>query len=166
MKKFIALIKKSWNENRVLFVLMTVLVICLILIISVVLNYFLGTSKDKYGDRLEGIKKVEFTDKRIKEVEKKIKEDDKVSKCEVTQIGKMIYVTINFTDGITLVEAEGKAANTVELFKEKELKFYDINYTLIQEKKDNSEGVVIMGARNANGTALVWNNNTSFNEEE
>ena len=166
MKKIFRKIKNSWNENRVLFVLMTILVICLILILTVVLDYFLGTSKDKYGDRLEGIKKVEFTDKRISEIEKKIKEDEKVSKCEVTQIGKMIYVTITYTDGITLVEAEGKASNTLELFNEKETKFYDINYTLIQDKKENNEGFVIMGAKNVNGSALVWNNNTSFNEEE
>ena len=166
MKKIFGKIKKSWNENRVLFVLMTILVICLILIATVVLDYFLGTSKDKYGDRLEGIKKVAFTDKRIKEIENKVAEDEKISKCEVTQIGKMIYVTITFNDGITLVEAEGKAANTVELFNEKELKFYDINYTLVQDKKENNEGFIIMGAKNVNGTALVWNNNTPFNEEE
>ena len=166
MKKLFRGIRKSWNENRVLFVLMTILVICLVVITFVVIDYFLGTSKDKYGDRLDGIKKVGFTDKRIGEIEKKVKEDEKISKCEITQIGKMIYVTITFTDGITLVEAEGKAANTIELFNEKELKFYDVNYTLIQEKSENNEGFTIMGAKNVNGTALVWNNNTSFNEEE
>ena len=166
MKRFFKKIRKSWNENRVLFVLMTILIICLILIVSVVINYFLGSTKDKYGDRLEGIKKVAITDKRISEIEKKIEEDEKISKCEVTQIGKMIYLKLEFTEGITLVEAEGKAANTIELFNEKELKFYDINYTLTQDKKEGSEGFVIMGAKNVNGSALVWNNNTSFNEEE
>ena len=78
----------------------------------------------------------------------------------------MIYINITFTDGISLVEAEGKAQATVELFSEKELKFYDINYTLIQKKSDNVEGFTIMGAKNVNGSGVVWNNNNPYTPEE
>ena len=143
-----------------------VLVICIAVILLVVLDYFLGTTKDKYGDRLEGIKTVEITKKKTSELEAKISEDEKIEKCKINSIGKMIYINITFTDGISLVEAEGKAQATVELFSEKELKFYDINYTLIQKKSDNVEGFTIMGAKNVNGSGVVWNNNNPYTPEE
>ncbi len=163
MKKIIKKLKNSWNQNRVLFVLTTILIVCIILILMVVIDYFLGTSKDKYGDRLEGIKNVEVS--RISELESKVKEDEKIADCNIRQIGKIIYININFTNEITLVEAEGKALNTVELFSEEELKFYDLNYSLTQDATESSAGFSIMGAKNINGTGLVWNNNTPVSEE-
>ena len=165
MKKFFGKIKKSWKENRVIFVLTIILVVCVTLMAVVMINYFLGTSKDKYGDRLEGIKKVEITNKRLSELEKKITEDETIDKCVVKNIGKMIYVDITFKTGISLVDAESKAQSTIEMFKEKELKFYDINYTLSQDKTDDSDGFIIMGAHNVNGSGLVWNNNTPISTE-
>ena len=63
-------LKKNWRENRVLFVLTIILIVCLIMITVVGIRYFFGSSKDKYGDRLEKSKKVGFTDKREKEVAK------------------------------------------------------------------------------------------------
>lgn len=163
MKKIIKKLKNSWNQNRVLFVLTTILIVCIILILMVVIDYFLGTSKDKYGDRLEGIKNVEVS--RISELESKVKEDEKIANCNIRQIGKIIYINIKFTNEITLVEAEGKALNTVELFSEEELKFYDLNYSLTQDATESSAGFSIMGAKNINGTGLVWNNNTPVSEE-
>ncbi|MBE6161711.1 MAG: hypothetical protein E7158_05800 [Firmicutes bacterium] len=166
MKKILGKIKKSWNENRVLFMLTIVLIICTVLILGVVVDYFLGTTKDKYGDRLEGIKKVEIKDSKIKEIEKKVSEDEKIEKCKINQIGKVIYMDITFTDGISLVEAEGKVQGTLENFSDQELKFYDINYTLIQPKKEGTEGFTIMGSKNANGSGIVWNNNNPYTPEE
>lgn len=166
MKKIIRKIKKSWQENRVLFVLTTILIICLILILIVGIDYFFGSSKDKYGERLEGINEVKFTDKKITELEGKINEDELITSCEINQIGKMIYVNINFGEGITLVEAEGKALATIEFFSEKELAFYDVNYTLKQEATESNPGFIIMGSKNVNGSGLIWNNNTPVTESE
>lgn len=165
MKRFFKKIRNSWRNNRVLFVLTFILIICLILIAVVSIDYFFGSSDDKYGDRLQGISKVEMTDKKIKKIEKGILKDEKIANCEINQIGKMIYVTINFNEGITLVEAQGKALTTLELFSKKELEFYDINYTLLQSKTENSEGFTTMGTKNVNGSGLVWVNNTPISED-
>ncbi len=166
MKKILGKIKKSWNENRVLFVLTTILIICIVLILIVTADYFFGTTKDKYGDRLEGIKSVEITSKEISNLEEEMKKDEQINDCSINQIGKMIYVTLKFNDTITLVEAEGKALTTVSLFSEEELAFYDINYSLIQNATETSQGFTIMGSKNVNGSGLVWNNNTPVTSEE
>ena len=165
MKKILEKIKNSWRDNRVLFVLMTILIICLILIAFVVADYFLGSTKDKYGDRLEGIDKVKITDKQVTDYEKKIAEDEKISKCEINKSGRTIYITITFTD-VNLDDAKAKAQATLDLFEEKYKKYYDIHYTIIQKKKGDSAGFTMMGAHNANGSGLIWNNNNQPEEKK
>ena len=51
-------IKKLWMENRVLFVLFTIVIICACIILGVMLSYFFGATKSNYGDRLNGIENV------------------------------------------------------------------------------------------------------------
>ena len=48
----------------------------------------------------------------------------------------------------------------------KELEFYDINYTLLQSKTENSEGFTTMGTKNVNGSGLVWVNNTPISDSD
>ena len=43
---------------------------------------------------------------------------------------------------------------------------YDIDFILTKEKSENDEGFTIMGAKNVNGSGLVWNNNTPIKDEE
>ena len=157
MKKILGKIKDSWRDNRVLFVLMTILIICLIVILFMVGDYFLGSTKDKYGDRLDGINKVKITDKQIENYGKKIREDEKIKNCCIHKRGKHGSINIEF-DGATLDDAKAKTAATVELFEEKYLKYYDINYTIKQKKTDSGEAFVKQAAHNANGTGLVWTN--------
>ena len=80
--------------------------------------------------------------------------------------GRVIYVTINFVGDTSLVEAQSKAAASLEQFSENLLSYYDIDFTLISEATENSEGFTIMGAKNVAGSGIVWNNNTPVESEE
>ena len=53
----------------------------------------------------------------------------------------------------------------LENFSEEESAFYDFNVTLKQNSTDNSEGFIISGAKNKNGTGLIWNNNRVVEED-
>lgn len=158
-------IKNSWTENRVLFVLTSILIICVILIGFVVIDYFLGTKKDKYGDRLENLAKNAITDKEKNAVEKSLEDNEKVSNATINSVGKIIYITIEYNDSIGLNEAQAIANASLEQFSEKHLKFYDINYTIKQEKSDSSDGFLLMGAKNVNSAALSWTNDTPIVED-
>jgi hypothetical protein len=68
--------------------------------------------------------------------------------------------------GVVLEEAEGIALKSLEEFTEEEKEFYDFNFTLKQNANEKSEGFVISGAKNKNGTKLIWNNNTPVEKEE
>ena len=75
-------------------------------------------------------------------------------------------IIIDFVGDTSLVEAQSKAAASLEQFSENLLSYYDINFTLTCGSTENSEGFTIMGARNVAGSGLVWNNNTPVESEE
>ncbi len=159
-------IKKMWRENRILFVLFLILIICFIAICSVVLSYFVGTKKSVYGDRLKG--KVKIAEKDQKAYIKELEEDEAIDSVTFRKGIRTIYITIKFNDKTSLVEAESKAVASLEKIKEKYTKYYDINFILTQEKveTDESKGFTIMGSSNVNGTGVVWSNDTKIVEEE
>ncbi len=159
-------IKNFWNQNRVLFVLFIIVFVCAIIILGVVLKYFFGSSKSSYGDRLDGIQEVEITDEVKNHFLESFNNDELVSNATIHIKGKIIYITLHFKDGVSLVEAQSKALASLTSFEEKYLEFYDFHYTLKGEATENSDGFLIMGAKNVNGSGLVWNNNTEIPKEE
>lgn len=159
-------IKKLWVENRVLFVLFIIVLVCILIMLGVMLKYFFGSSKSSYGDRLNGIKEVEVTDNMKNDFVSQMNEDELIENTTLKTRGRIIYITFTFKDGVSLVEAQSKALASLEKFEEKYLDYYDFNYTLKASATEDSEGFLIMGAKNVNGSGLVWNNNTEVVKEE
>lgn len=156
--------KKFWKENRVLFVLITVLIVCFIAIISVTVSYFVGSHKSVYGDRL--VDKVEIKDEVKEEYLSKLKENELIKEADFRVSIRTIYIDIDFAAESTLVEAESIAASSIENLDEEILSYYDVNFILRKEKTEVDEGFTIMGAKNSNGSGISWNNNTVIEEEE
>lgn len=161
MKNF----KNFCKSNRVFVVLMAVVLICIIISGLSLINYFYGGKKsDNYGSRLEGIEEVEITEERKEDVENKLTEDEQIKKAEIIVTGKIIYIKMEFDPNVSLVEAEGKASVVLDEFNEEEKSFYDFQFTLKQDKTEESEGFVIAGAKNVNGTNIMWTNNNEPEE--
>jgi len=156
--------KKFWKENRVLFLLILILIVCFVAICSVVISYFVGTHKSIYGDR--------FTDKiEIKKEDKndyiKILEENELVESVVFKVPmRTIYIEINFVDSVSLEKAKEIAEASVENIDEELLAYYDINFTIKKEKTEKDEGFSLMGSKNFNGTGVSWNNNTVIKDTE
>lgn len=159
-------LKSLWYENRVLFVLFIIVIICAVIVLGVITKYFFGSSESKYGDRLDGIAEVEITDDMKNNFTNALNEDELVDTSSIKVIGRIVYVSIEFKDNVSLIEAESRALASLLTFEQKYLDFYDFNFTLKANATENSEGFLIMGARNANGNGLIWNNNTEFENKE
>lgn len=160
-------LKKIWQENSVLFVLLFILIACLIAISVVVVTYFVGDSSSKYGDRLEGIEDYPFDEDMQNEIISKIKENEIVEDVTMRVSGKSIYVMITFVPETTLVEGQSIALSSLDYFSEETLSFYDLEYMIEAEATEETEGFQIIGAKNVSGTGgIVWNNNTEFETEE
>ena len=159
-------LKEIWGKNKVLIVLGIILIICFIAILIVTFSFFFGGSESVYGDRLDGIENYSIEDSFIDEYIANLESDEMINSATFDTKGRIIYVTIDFVGDTSLVEAQSKAAASLEQFSEETLSYYDINFTLTSESTENSEGFTIMGARNVAGSGLVWNNNTPVESEE
>ncbi len=160
-------LKKIWQENSVLFVLLFILIACLIAISVVVVTYFIGDSSSKYGDRLEGIENYPFDEDMQNEIIAQIEENEIVESVTMRVSGKVIYITITFAPATTLVEGQSVALASLDYFNEETLSFYDLEYMIQADDTEDAEGFQIIGAKNVSGTGgIVWNNNTEFDKEE
>ena len=159
-------LKKFWVENRVLCVLFIIVIICAFLILGVCVKYFFGSSKSSYGDRLNGIEQVEITEEIKNNFINRVKEDEAILDVSLDVKGKIIYISMTFQNTLTLEEAKARANNSVSLWEEKYLSFYDLNYIIKQEENDENKGFLLMGARNVHGNGLVWNNNSEVTQSE
>ena len=153
-------IKKLWMENRVLFVLFLIIIICAFIILGVLFKYFFGATKSSYGDRLKGIETVEVTDTMKNDFLTSIKGNELVNDAKIDVRGKIVYIYLTFIETASLEEAQSRAIESLQFFEQNYLDFYDFHFTLKSNATETSEGFLIMGAKNVNGSGLVWNNNT------
>ncbi len=160
-------LKKIWQENSILFVLLFIVIACIIAICVVVVTYFIGDSSSKYGDRLEGIENYPFEEDLQDDILDKIKELEIVLDAQMRISGKIVYLTITFAPETTLVEGQSVALSSLDYFSEELLSFYDIQFMIEADPTEESEGFKLIGSRNVSGTGgIVWNNNTEFEVEE
>ena len=164
MKKIVNFFK----EHRIFTMLMAIVVVCMVLIMTVLINVFGGFGDDanKYGNRLEGIDKIEISEKKESDFENNIANNDKIKSVDLRVQGKIIYITMQVETGVVLEEAQGIAQKSLDEFSDEEKAFYDFQFMLKQNSTENSEGFIISGSKNANGTKLSWNNNRVVEKEE
>lgn len=158
-------LKNFWNNNRVLFVLTSIIIICFLIMLFVCVKYFFGVNSSNYGDRLESIQNLSLSDEDKSSIVTKLQENEAVIGVNVHTQGKIIYIRV-VVENITLEKAKEIANTSLEVIAEEYQKNYDIHYTLVSEEKENVPGFIIMGAKNINRSMIIWNNNTPVTQEE
>ena len=119
------------QDNRVLWVLLGILVICFLAIGILFYRYFYaGTSSSKYGERLDGIENYPLSETLEKDIQDLYKDNTEIDKVTVTNEGKIVYITINFKQSIKVSTAQDLAIKSLEKIGEKNLTYYDIQYIL------------------------------------
>lgn len=88
-------LKGFYKNNRVFVILMGIAIFCLAIIATAFVYIILSQNTgDLYGNRLNGIETIEIAKTRLTELEKTIKEDEKVEKATSRIKGKIIYINI------------------------------------------------------------------------
>ena len=158
-------IKNWWDSNRVLFVLCVIVIICFLIMGFVVVKYFVGLNTSAYGDRLDNIADLPFTEEAQNNIINKLKESETVTDVTVHSQGKIIYIRITFTN-TSLDRAKEIAATALEVISDEYKQHYDIHFTLYEAATEENAGFTIMGAKNiTNESNIIWNNNTPVTEE-
>ena len=159
-------IKKAWQNNKILIVLLSILIICLIAILVVSLTFFLGENKSVYGDRLNDIKNCPVTKKIKSDYISYLENNDDIVDASISVKGKILYIGIEFKEDYELIEAQGKASLSLDKLPKDILKHYDVQFTISSKETENSDGFIMMGAKNVSGSGVVWNNGTKIESEK
>lgn len=150
--------KKVIKENKVLFVLALVVIISLILIGVGLVKYFYSSSGDKYGDRLNGIEKHKLSNTLSDDI--KALYESGVESVSVDTKGKIIYVIMDVSDGVSKVDAQSYAIKVLDVFSDDDKSFYDIQFMITcKNASEETTTYPMEGYKNSNNTQVVWTNN-------
>lgn len=151
--------KKMWKENRVLFMLIIILVICFIAIVSVAFTFFYSSKVSKYGSRLDDIENYPVTSKDKNNYKETLLENENVTKVSVEVPQRKVRLTVHFNDEIDLEDAKAIIVNSLDMFSEDILSYYDVEFLLL------SDNFTTLGNKNAVIEHISWVNNRVVEEE-
>ena len=145
------------QDNRVLWVLLGILVICFLAIGILFYRYFYaGTSSTKYGERLDGIENYPLSETLEKDIQDLYKDNTEIDKVTVTNEGKIVYITINFKQSIKVSTAEDLAIKSLDKVGEKNLTYYDVQYILTYSGTEENTNFPVFGSKSASSLKVVW----------
>ena len=157
MKKFF---KGIWNlikRHKLLSIICFLAFIIIIIMSYIFFSIFIG-GNGEYGNRLEGIEKVELSKKDLTALEDGIKENGEVTAASARVQGKIVYIHIEFTRETSLDRAKEIAVITLDKFEDDEKKFYDFGFSLTQVEVEGTEdkGFIVTGSKNAKLDSISW----------
>ncbi len=152
-------LKKFAKENRVLAVIFGLAALFILIFIIMLFSILIGGGNDPYGDRLDGIEKVEISKKKLTNIESSINDNDQVKESNVRIQGKIIYVTIDYINGVNLDKAKEIANSVLDEFSDDEKDFYDFEFLLKEETDEsNSEynSFKAAGTKHPSKDSITW----------
>ena len=158
--------KKIWNfivDNRIYIVLVLFVIFCGFVFVT--MKAYLDPEDELavYGNRLDGIEKVQITDKKENEVIDFIKEDENITDVSISVQGKIINIIIKAKGKKNTVEKmEKKGAEIIKKFSENEIKFYDFQFFIKNEEANYN----LIGYKNKKNDEISWVNDVIVSEVE
>ena len=149
--------KRIFKENKVLFVLLTLIIIASALILFGLVRYFYyGNGNSAYGMRLYDIEDNPLNSNLESDIRELLKESS-VNDVTVDLKGKIVYLTIDLSELMSMNDAKSIAIKSLEAFTENEKKYYDIQFILTAKKLEDENNLYpTMGYKNSNSSQIVW----------
>ena len=115
-----------------------------------------SNSAEKYGNRLEGIEKVKFTESDLNSIANSLEENDMVNSASVRVNGKIINIIVEVKEGTKATNAATSLSKeSVKNFDKEELAFYDIQLFITNEDKE-AKGYPLIGYKNTSEKKFVF----------
>ena len=136
----------------------------LILIIVIFIMFsrmIFSNGKGEYGDRLNDI--VNIPETINSKVIEEIKTKDEVEDITIRTQGKIVYITITYTENTSKDKAKEIASKALEYYDEEITTCYDFEFFLTQKEKLNDEGkdisFTIAGTKHSDREKISWTKN-------
>lgn len=144
-----------WIKRNIGFSIIIFLALILLIIMTViVVDMLVGGSNNKYGNRLEGIEKVEIAKKTYKSVEEELTGSNLVESAEVRLQGKIVYTTIVLKSDASVSTAKDLASQSLKNYSEEQLKYYDFSFFL--KWKGEEKDTIVTGNKHHNLDSISW----------
>ena len=145
---------KFIKKHKKLSIALLILIV-LIVMFSILLKAFsVDYSLDEYGDRLDGIEKVEIKKSESNKLISEIKDIESVKKVNYRLKGRLVYIEIEFNEGVSVENAKEIASKTLDYFTDKQKSYYDFDFILTSEK--DTEGFPELGSKHKSSDSIVW----------
>lgn len=144
------------RRNKGTIIAIAVFIVLVIILFQLKNIFFPNTGKAIYGNRLDGIDKVEISDSTYKEVENKLKEEA-ISNVSTSTSGKLVKIFITVNDDVTIDTAKSYGGKVLEPFTNEQKKFYD--FQIYISKNTESKEFPIIGYKHHNNDNISWTKN-------
>lgn len=138
--------------------LIIALSICVILVLALCIAYevIFANNSGKYGNRLEGIQKVNITKTQQKKIKDNIETLEISKSVSVYLTGKILKTVVVLKDDVALDKSKETYAKLLEQLTDEQKKYFDIEIFL--EKKVKDESFPIIGYKHHNKENVSWTN--------
>ena len=145
-------IKKLMKNKKVVLVLGLILIVLGIMLIAFISDKATD-SVAIYGNRLDGIEKVEMTAKKKKAIVENVKNTGLADSVKAYTQGKIINVEIKLKNDVSRDDSKNLVNYVMEKLTDEEKKFYDVQVFI---NKDNDEAFPIIGYRHHSKDTFSW----------
>lgn len=142
------------KSHKKLCIIGVVILVLIILLIILLKTFSVDYSIDEYGDRLDGIEKVEIKKSESDKLVSEIKEIESVKSVNYRLKGRLVYIEIEFNEGVNVDSAKEIATKSLDYFTDKQKSFYDFEFILTNEKE--TEGYPELGSKHKSSDSIVW----------
>ena len=118
--------------------------------------FYAGASSNKYGDRLDGIENYPLPSSLESDIKSLYSDEKSVDTVKVTVEGKVIYITIGFSESLKVENAQSLAVKSLEKIGENNLTFYDVQLILKYTGTEENENYPVFGSKSSNSLKVVW----------
>lgn len=158
--------KKVWNfilKNRIYIVLILFVLFCAFVFVTMKAYLDPVDELAVYGNRLDGIKDVEITDTKKKEIVDFIKEDETLVDASINIQGKIVNISIKVTkEENTIDKMKEKSKGILEKFTKEEIAFYDFQFFI----KNEDGNYNLIGYKNKKNGDISWVSDEIISEVE
>ncbi len=130
------------KNNKVTVIAFIICVIFVILVFALKLTFFPNEGTAIYGDRLDGIEKVEITDSDQKNIIKSLEEKDEVKNADTDIKGRTLNVLITVNDDVELDSSKALTSSVIDNLKKDQTGYYDIQIFISKDNDDTRYPII------------------------
>lgn len=145
--------KQKIKNKKIVLIIAICIIIFLIFFIKIIFDN-VNDTEAIYGNRLDGIEKVEVEKSTQSSIIKNIEETEKTKKVAIDIQGKIINVSITLKEDTSRDDAKQLGDKVLEKLSDKQKEFYDVQVFIKKETEDAS--FPIIGYRHHKKTTFTW----------